>query len=273
MAGFIGFYHRFLTKESIFLTVAVIGTYLFIRLLPLLDVLIAGGLTVFGVLMMVVIDKSNSARMPIFMALVGSAFLYTVFQLFTRWQENMKKSKAESALWDIVCGLGFEKISWEILAYIGWWVLSLLILRVMPHFGITVPMPFSFLMFLTYLGLVFWFCWLWLKNVAPALTGSLAICSIIFTLLFTTFFTVGASQPDFWSRVHGLFNALYMGAFGGLNTGGNNTTSIAATSLGIIIYVNYRPMNYSHFYFPSSRWFITASSNIKICLFSWPIGM
>ena len=121
----LGFIIAFCTKESIFLTVAVIGTYLFIRLLPLLDVLIAGGLTVFGVLMMVVIDKGTPARMPVFMALVGSAFLYTVFQLFTRWQENMKKGKAESALWEIVCGLGFEKISWEILAFIAWWVLAL----------------------------------------------------------------------------------------------------------------------------------------------------
>jgi predicted membrane-bound mannosyltransferase len=212
----LGFTIAFCTKESIFLTVAVIGTYLFIRLLPWLDVLIAGGLTVFGVLMMVVIDKGSPARMPVFMLLLGSAFLYTLFQLFTRWQENMKKSKAESTLWEIVCGFGFEKISWEILAYIGWWVMALLILRVCPHFGVTVPMPFSFLMLLAYLGLVFWFCWLWLNNVAPALTGSLAIGSIIFTLLFTTFFTVGASQPDFWSRIHGLFNALYMGAFGGL---------------------------------------------------------
>ena len=212
----LGFIIAFCTKESIFLTVAVIGTYLFIRLLPWLDVFIAGGLTIFGVLMMVVIDKGTSARMPIFMALVGSAFLYTIFQLFTRWQENRKKSKTESAFWEIICGLGFEKISWEILAYTGWWVMALLILRVLPHFGITVPMPFSFLMLMAYLGLVFWFCWLWLKNVVPALTGSLAICSIIFTLLFTTFFTVGASQSDFWTRIHGLFNALYMGAFGGL---------------------------------------------------------
>ncbi len=212
----LGFIIAFCTKESIFLTVAVIGTYLFIRLLPLLDVLIAGGLTVFGVLMMVVIDKGTSARMPVFMLLIGSAFLYTVFQLFTRWQENMKKGKAESALWEIVCGLGFEKISLEILAFVAWWVMSLLILRVFPHFGVTIPMPFSFLMLLAYLAIVFRFCWLWLKNVVPALTGSLSICSIIFTLLFTTFFTVGASQPDFWSRIHGLFNALYMGAFGGL---------------------------------------------------------
>lgn len=212
----LGFIIAFCTKESIFLTVAVIGTYLFIRLLPWIDVLVAGGITVLGLLWAWQFDKTSPAYMPVFMLLLGIAFLYTIFQLFTRWQENLKKSKAESDLWEIICRLGFEKISWEILIYVSWWIITLLLLGVFPHFGITVPTPISSLMLFVYLGIVFWFCWLWLKNVVPALTGSIAICSIVFTLLFTTFFTVGASQPDFLSRLHGLFNALYMGAFGGL---------------------------------------------------------
>ena len=212
----LGFIVAFCTKESIFLTVAVIGTYLFIRLLPWIDVFVAGGITILGLLWAWQFDKTSPAYMPVFMLLLGAAFLYTMFQLFTRWQENLKKGKAENDLWEIVCGLGLEKISWEILAFVGWWIVTLLILGVFPHFGITVPIPFSSLMLIIYLGLVFWFCFLWIKNVVPAVTGSIAICSIVFTLLFTTFFTVEASQPDFWSRIHGLFNALYMGAFGGL---------------------------------------------------------
>src|SRR5581483_11782716 len=115
-----------------------------------------------------------------------------------------------------ICDLGIEKISWELLAFMGWWIVTLLVLRVFPHFGINFPMPFSTLLVLIYLGLVLRFCWLWLNNVVPALSGALSIMSIIFTLLFTTFFTVGASQPDVWARIHTLFNDIYMGAFGGL---------------------------------------------------------
>ncbi|HJT24515.1 MAG TPA: glycosyltransferase family 39 protein, partial [bacterium] len=212
----IGFTIAFCTKESMFLTIAVFGTYLFIRLLPWADVLIAGGLTAFGVLTQIIIPKGVEFRLLVFLALIGTALGYTLFQLFTRWQENLKKNKAESALWEIICDLGFEKISWSLLAWLGWWAVALLILRVGPHFGISFPLPLSFLWLLAYLGLVLWFCWLWLKNVVPALTGSIAISSIIFTLLFTTFFTVGANQPDVWARMHQLFNDIYMGAFGGL---------------------------------------------------------
>ncbi len=212
----LGFTIAFCTKESMFLTIAVIGTYLFIRLLPWADVLIAGGLTAFGILTQIIIPKGADFRLGIFLLLLVVALGYTVFQLFLRWQENMKKEKAESALWEIICGLGFEKISWSLLAVLGWWVVTLLILRVFPHFGVNFPLPFSCLWVLVYLGILFWFCWLWLKNTVPALTGSIAIGSIVFTLLFTTFFTVGATQPDFWSRMHGLLNAIYNGAFGGL---------------------------------------------------------
>jgi predicted membrane-bound mannosyltransferase len=212
----LGFTVAFCTKESIFLTVAVIGTYLFIRLLPWADVFIAGGLTVFGVITQIIIPKGVEYRMTVFLVLLGGAFAYTIYQLFVRWQENLKKSKAESDLWEIICKLGFEKISWSLLAVGVWWFVALLILRIFPHFGVNFPLPFSTLWLLAYLGIVLWFCWLWLKNTVPALTGSIAIGSIIFTLLFTTFFTVGATQPDFWSRMHGLLNGVYLGAFGGL---------------------------------------------------------
>lgn len=212
----IGFTVAFCTKESMFLTIAVIGTYLFMRLLPWIDVFIAGGLTVFGLLTQIIIPKGAEYRTLVFLVLVGCALGYTLYQLFVRWQENLKKGKAESTLWEIICGLGIEKISWSLLAWLGWWVGALVILRVGPHFGFNFPLPFSFLWFLVYLGLIIWFSWLWLKNVVPALTGSIAISSIMFTLLFTTFFTVGSTQPDFWARIHGLFNGVFNGAFGGL---------------------------------------------------------
>jgi len=212
----LGFTVAFCTKESIFLTMAVLGTYLFMRLLPWMNVAIAAVITGFGLLWAKTADKTSPAFYPLFFLFLGAAFIYTLVQLFLRWQENFKKNKAESPLWEIICGLGFEKISWSLLAWLGWWVLAVVVLRVGPRLGIIFPLPFSFLLLLAYLGLVLWFCWLWLKNTAPVLTGSIAISSIIFTLLFTTFFTVGASQPDVWARTHQLFNDLYMGAFGGL---------------------------------------------------------
>ncbi len=212
----LGFTIAFCTKESMFLTIAVIGTYLFVRLLPWSNVIIAGVITGIALLWVKNVDKTSPAFLPVFLFILGAALAYTLVQLFFRWQENLKKGKAESALWEIICGLGFEKISWSLLAVLGWWVVTLLILRVFPHFGVNFPLPFSCLWVLVYLGILFWFCWLWLKNTAPALTGSIAIGSIVFTLLFTTFFTVGANQPDFWSRMHGLLNAIYNGAFGGL---------------------------------------------------------
>jgi len=215
----LGFTVAFCTKESIFLTMAVFGTYLFIRLLPWADIFIAAGLTGLGMVSQLLLKSSGmdpSSRILFFFVPAALAFGYTLFQLFNRWQENLKKNKPENAIWEIICDLGFEKIGWTLLAWLGWWMLALIVLRVGPHFGVVFPLPFSFLLLLAYLGLIFWFCWLWLKNIAPALTGSMAISSIIFTLLFTTFFTVGATQPDVWSRVHQLFNDLYMGAFGGL---------------------------------------------------------
>lgn len=211
----IGFTIAFCTKESIFLTVAVIGTYLFIRLLPWADVFIAGGLTAFGILTQLIIPKDTPLRLPIFLMLLGCAFLYTVFQLFVRWQANLRQNKAESKLWQIITGLGIEAVQWELLAFVGWWILTLLALR-LPFLNLNRPTFLSFVLLMAYFAILSRFCWLWLKNISPALTGALSIGTIIFTLLFTTFFTVGANQPDFLSRMHGLLNAIYNGAFGGL---------------------------------------------------------
>jgi uncharacterized protein (TIGR03663 family) len=213
----IGFTIAFCTKESMFITIAVLGTYLFIRLLPWADVFIAGGITAFALLTQVIFKAlPDGPRHAILFTVVACALLYTLYQLFTHWQANLKKEKAENTLWAVIRDLEFEKIQWELLAFLGWWVLSIFVLRIFPHFLATPPVQISFLMLIAYLGLLLWFCWLWLKNVAPALTGSIAISGILFTLLFTTFFTVGANQSDFWARIHGLFTSIYNGAFFGL---------------------------------------------------------
>jgi uncharacterized protein (TIGR03663 family) len=212
----LGFIVAFCTKESIFITIAVLGTYLFIRLLPWLDVLIAGGLTAFGLTMMLVLEKENPARMPVLMLCLAAAFVYTVIQIAVRWMENSNKAKAESSVWEMLIGLNVKAIRWELAAYGLWWVLTILAQRIFPHFGISIPLAFSSILLITYFALVFRFGWLWLKDVAPALTGSLTICNVVFTLLFTTFFTVGSDQGDLFGRFHALMEALYMGAFGGL---------------------------------------------------------
>jgi uncharacterized protein (TIGR03663 family) len=210
----LGFIIAFCTKESMFLTIAVVGTYLFMRLLPWADVLIAGGLTATGVLSQLIIPKSSPAHLPALLLLAGCAFLYTMYQLYGRWRFN-QKSGPENKLWEIVAGLGIERVQVDILLFIGWWALCLIALR-MPFLHLSEPTFFSVILLIAYFAIVARFCWLWLKNVSPALTGSITIMSVIFTLLFTTFFTVGATQPDFLSRVHKLINALYNGAFGGL---------------------------------------------------------
>ena len=56
----LGFIIAFCTKESMFITIAVIGTYLFIRLLPWLDVFIAGGLTCLGIISQIATEKHCS---------------------------------------------------------------------------------------------------------------------------------------------------------------------------------------------------------------------
>jgi len=213
----VGFTVAFCTKESIFITVAVIGTYLFIRLLPWADVFIAGGITFLGIIVAFAIMTSNPTfpyTTDVLLAILGCAFIYTAIQLFLRWRDNLKRgAKAESELWGTICYLGIDKIQWDILAFIGWWVILFASFQL---FGLDHPTFFSLILLAGYFFLVFRFCWLWLNNVVPTLTGSISIFFIIFTLLFTTFFTVGATQGDFLGRVHGLLNAIFQGAFGGL---------------------------------------------------------
>jgi uncharacterized protein (TIGR03663 family) len=212
----LGFTIAFCTKESIFITIAVIGTYLFIRLLPWLDVLIAGGLVSFGLLLMLILEKGNSARPVLFALCLLASLTYTLIQLVVRWFAQKGQNKYESPLWESIMGLRLDKLSMELFLAMAWWVLALLILRIFPHYGVNMPLFFSVIMVLAYLGLLTRFAWLWLTDTAPALTGSISIFGIIFTLLFTTFFTVGGAQADLLTRFQSLFNALYMGAFGGL---------------------------------------------------------
>jgi len=210
----VGFSIAFCTKESIFLTVAVLGTYLFIRLLPWLDVFMAGGITIFALLTQLIIPKGTPFRTNVFLLLAGAALLYTLFQLFMRWQTNLRSSKQESDLWRIVCSFGLEKIKWELLATLAWWVLAVLLLKITPSIGQNGGV--AFLMLAAYFAILFRFFWLWLTNVVPAVTGSISLFGVIFTLLFTTFFTVGSNAADAAGRLHGLFYSLYNGAFGGL---------------------------------------------------------
>jgi len=207
----VGFTIAFCTKESIFLTIAVMGTYIFLRLLPWEDILIAGGLTVVGLATQVILPKDTPIRMWLFVVLLLLAFAYTIFQLIVRWQNNLKENRPESKLWKIICDLEIQVIKWDLLAFIGWWLITIPTLEL-----VTQPNVFSLILFVAYITIVLRFCWLWLKNVATALTGAISIGLIIFTLLFTTFFTVGATQADFLSRIHDLLYAIYNGAFGGL---------------------------------------------------------
>lgn len=210
----IGFAVAFCTKESIFLTIAVFGTYLFIRLLPRLDVLIAGLLTGIGLLSALIIPKSSPSRYPVFFLFIGVAFLYTIVKLFLRWREN-RKNGPESDLWDLVCSLEFEKVRWELAAIALWWIGTIVFLRA-PFLKASPSSLLSVLFVFAYLALLYRFGWLWLKGRAAALTGAVTLFVVIFTLLYTTFFTVGFEQAGFTAKLHGLWTALYDGAFGGL---------------------------------------------------------
>jgi hypothetical protein len=110
--------------------------------------------------------------------------------------------------------LRIDKVQWDLLAFAGWWLLTLIVYN--PKIISDPPHFLSLLFLLAYLGFLSRFCWLWLNNTAPALTGSISIIGMVFTLLFTTFFTVGHEQQDFLSRINSLVNALWNGAFGGL---------------------------------------------------------
>jgi predicted membrane-bound mannosyltransferase len=211
----LGFTIAFCTKESIFLTMAVVGTYLFIRLLPWFDVLVAGGLTAIGVLSQLIIPKEDPMRLPALLLFVGIAFAYTLFKLYVGWKANRAKGP-ENNLWEAIQDFNFEAVKFELLGFAAWWIIVIPLLKISAFQSIGSFWPVSLLLFVAYLGFIFRFGWLWLKNTAPALTGALTISLSVFTLLFTTFFTIGASQPDFGSRVHYLVNGIYNGAFGGL---------------------------------------------------------
>jgi uncharacterized protein (TIGR03663 family) len=211
----IGFTIAFCTKESIFLTMAVVGTYLFIRLLPWFDVLVAGGLTLIGLLTQLVIPKGDPTRMPVFLAFVGAAFLYTLYRLYIGWKNHFSAGGG-SGLWTVISELGFERIKFELLGFAAWWIIAILTLKIPLFQSISNFWPFTLLLFLAYISLLFRFGWLWIKNISPTLTGAITISLSLFTLLYTTFFTVGSNQADFTSRVHTLVYDIYNGAFGGL---------------------------------------------------------
>ena len=141
----VGFTIAFCTKESIFLTIAVIGTYLFIRLLPWADVFIAGGLTAVGILTQLIIPKTESYRLVVFGVFLLCALVYTLVQLFFRWQANLKSPKAESLLWEIIRNLGFEKVKWDLAGFILWWMVCLVTLRA-EGLHLNQPTPFSFIL-------------------------------------------------------------------------------------------------------------------------------
>ncbi|HET9869976.1 MAG TPA: flippase activity-associated protein Agl23, partial [bacterium] len=211
----VGFTVAFCTKESIFLTLAVVGTYLFIRLLPWFDVLVAGGLTTIGLLTQLIIPAGDPMAAPAFLLFAGSAFLYTLFKLYVVWTEH-RRDHSGGDLWDAIDGLGWDNLKFEWLGLGAWWLVTIAVLKVSALQSIGNAWPVSLFLMLSYLGLIFRFGWLWLRNVSPALTGALTLSMAIFTLLFTTFFTIGADQPDFASRIHYLLHGIYNGAFGGL---------------------------------------------------------
>src|SRR5439155_17592501 len=53
-----------------------------------------------------------------------SLFFYTIFNLITHLQLNLKQNRSENKLWNIICTLEFEKIKWELLVFTGWWVVT-----------------------------------------------------------------------------------------------------------------------------------------------------
>ena len=159
----LGFIIAFCTKESIFITIAVIGTYLFIRLLPWLDVMIAGGLTGLGIILQPLLksiapEMSQSTRLIFLFILAGAAFGWTIYNLFIHWKSN-SGGHTEDNLWSVIAGLRIEKVQTELMLFIGWWVLCLLALRV-PFFHLNQPTFISAVLILAYFGLIGRFAWL-----------------------------------------------------------------------------------------------------------------
>ncbi|MGH7739207.1 MAG: flippase activity-associated protein Agl23 [bacterium] len=211
----LGFTISFCTKESTFLTMAVMGTYLFIRLLPWFDVMVGILITAIGMLTQLIIPAGSPAALPTLLLFLGVALAYALYKLYVEWKINLEKGP-KSPIWDALMNLGFERIKFELIGFVAWWLLVLAVLNIQALQSIGNFGPFTLLLFATYIAFILRFGWLWVKNVAPALTGSLTISLTIFTLLFTTFFTVGADDADFAARMHHLVFDIYNGAFGGL---------------------------------------------------------
>jgi len=209
----VGFTIGFCTKESMFITIATLGTYFFIRMLPWIDVVIAGGLTGLGLVFQLAIPKTpgSNTRMVVLGLFLGTAFCYTIFRLAQRWLVNAKEG-AESPIWDAVLSLKIENAKWETLALVSWFVLSILAIKV-PALNMSF---LTILLGVAWIALILRFGWLWLNDRSTAYTGAVTLALVLFTLLYTTFFTVGSGQASFMSRMHGYVNAIYQGAFGGL---------------------------------------------------------
>lgn len=209
----IGFTIAFCTKESMFITIATLGTYFFIRMLPWFDIIVAGGLTGLGLVFQLAIPKvpGSNTRMVVLGLFLGTAFAYTIFKLTQRWIANVKEG-AESELWSALLSLKIEDAKWETVGLVAWFILAVLAVKV-PALNSSF---LSLLLAIAWIVLILRFGWLWLQNKASAFSGAVTISAILFTLLFTTFFTVGSGQATFLGRMHGFVNALYQGAFGGL---------------------------------------------------------
>ena len=213
----LGFAIAFCTKESIFITIATIGTYLFIRLLPWNEVFVAAGLTMAGLASQLAIAKTpenSNTRLALLGLFAGAAFAYTIWRLIIHWLNGLK-SGAENPMWQAVFDLEMQKVKWEIVALFGWFILSMMAVKI-PLMNSGSGYVLSLLLALSWIGLILRFGWLWMQDEAPAITGGVTIAAIVFTLLFTTFFTVGTTQGTFLSRIHYFVNSLYQGAFGGL---------------------------------------------------------
>jgi uncharacterized protein (TIGR03663 family) len=209
----LGFVIAFCTKESIFITLASFGTYLFIRLLPWFDVFVAAGLTFVGLLSQLVIPKTSESRYMVLFFFLAAAFGYTVYKLVMSWIRFAKAGSGDSDIWDAILSLEIQKVKWDVIAMVAWWFLILVFWKA---FNLNRPTLLSVLMGLAYLVILGRFLWLWVRDRAPALTGSISIIGIVFTLLFSSFFTVGSTAGDFMSRIHGFVNSMYQGAYGGL---------------------------------------------------------
>lgn len=209
----LGFAIAFCTKESMFLTIAVLGTYLFVQLLPTFDVIIAGGLSAIAVLSQLIIPRTNAFRVDVLFIFLVPAFIYTIVRLIMEGIKN--KQASVSTAWDIVLSLEWNPIKWEIVGFLSWWVIAIIFFNI-PSINVNHPTFLSLILAIAYIALLFRFLWLWLNNISPSLSGGISIFGMVFTLLFSTFYTVGTNAFTFLGRVYNFVYSMYFGAFGGL---------------------------------------------------------